>query len=332
MNKLVWALIITCLHATVFSQEKAHQFSIEIIDDEALSVIDSKAQIEVVGSGFQWTEGPLWINDGAYLLFSDIPVNTVFKLDSDGKISKYLSPSGYLGSGSYGDEPGSNGLLLSPEGQLVLMQHGERQVAKMKSSLDRPKADYETLAKSFEGKRFNSPNDGVFDAEGNLYFTDPPYGLPKKMDDTAKELDFQGVYCLKTSGELLLVDTLSRPNGTAISPNGSNLYVAVSDPEHAAWYRYDIKSVGEVTNKELAFEVTELIGKEGQQGLPDGMKVHSKGYVFATGPGGVWIFNPEMRPIARIHTGEKTANCAFTEDETTLFMAADDYILKVALK
>lgn len=317
---------------TTHAQEKEHQFSIEILHDEALNLLDPDTKIEVIGSGFQWTEGPLYISKGKYLLFSDIPNNTVFKIDRKGKISEYLKPSGYLGEGSYGDEPGSNGLLLSPDGALVLMQHGERQVAKMKGSLKNPSPEYETLASTYEEKRFNSPNDGVFDRQGNLYFTDPPYGLPKKMADPNKELDFQGVYCLTVSGELLLVDTLSRPNGIALSPDNTTLYVAVSDPEHAVWYRYDITNPGKIENKQSFYDVTQLIGQKGMQGLPDGMKMHSKGYLFATGPGGVWVFNLEARPIARIRTGQNTANCAFDTNEKTLFMTADDYVLRLPLK
>lgn len=331
MKKLHVVFLATLFHLSASSQEEQHRFSIEILDDQALELIDMDAEIEVIGSGFEWTEGPLYIADGDYLLFSDIPNNKVFKIDEEGKISEYLHPSGYLGNCTDCAEPGSNGLLLSPQGELVLMQHGERQVAKMKSALANPKTEYEALADNFNGKRFNSPNDGVYDSAGNLYFTDPPYGLPKQMDDPNKELDFQGVYCLKTSGDIVLVDKLSRPNGVAVSTDGSKLFVAVSDPGHAVWYQYDIASPGKVENKKLFYDVTHLIGRVGQQGLPDGMKMHSKGYLFATGPGGVWIFDMESKPIARIHTGEKTANCAFSPDERILFMTADDYVLKVKL-
>lgn len=332
MVKTILLLALATVSVTVFSQEKEHNFSIEILSDEALQLIDPNAEIEVMGSGFEWTEGPLWIADGNYLLFSDIPNNKVFKIDAGGKTSEYLYPSGYLGESSYGQEPGSNGLLLSPDRELVLLQHGERRVAKMKTALNNPLPEYETLVDNYEGKKFNSPNDGVFDADGNLYFTDPPYGLPQRMDDSTKELDFQGVYCLKKSGALILVDKLSRPNGIAFSPDGTKMYVAVSDPEHAVWYRYDVTNPGKTLNKQLFFDATHLVGKEGQQGLPDGMKMHEKGYLFASGPGGIWIFNADAKPIARIYTGEATSNCAFTADQKTLFMTADDYVLRMILK
>ena len=309
-----------------------HNFKIEILDDSALDLIDPNTEIKVIGEGFKWTEGTLYIEKGDYLLFSDIPNNTVFKIDSQGKLSTYLKPSGYLGEAGYGNEPGSNGLLLSPNNELVLMQHGERRVAKMKSSLDNPKPEYEALVDNYQGKRFNSPNDGVFDSKGNLYFTDPPYGLPKQMEDPDKELDFQGVYCLKTSGELVLLDKLTRPNGIALSPDESKLYVAVSDPKHAVWYQYALVESGKTENKQLFYDATDLVGQEGQKGLPDGMKMHSSGHLFATGPAGLFIFNPQGKPIARIHTGQATANCAFSADEKRLFLAADDYVLEVGLK
>lgn len=331
MKNYIFSLVAFGLLGQGVSQEIKQNSYIEILDSSALEVIDPEEKIRVIGKGFKWTEGPLYIADGDYLLFSDIPNNTVFKIDNAGQPETFLHPSGYLGDAPYGDEPGSNGLLLSPDGKLVLMQHGERRVAKMKSSLDEPKPDYEVVVDKFQGKRFNSPNDGVFDASGNLYFTDPPYGLPEKMDDPNKELDFQGLYCLTTAGETLLADKLTRPNGVALSVDGDKLYVAVSNPEKAVWWSYDVIAPGNLINKKIFFDVTYLIGKEGQQGLPDGMKMHSKGYLFATGPGGVWIFNSE-KAIARIHTGEKTANCAFDTEEKRLFMTADDYVLEVNLR
>lgn len=310
----------------------ASKFKIEILDGTAQGIIDPNARIAILAGGFEWTEGPLYIEDGNYLLFSDIPNNKVYQLNAQNDTVTYLHPSGYSAEDFTGAEPGSNGLLLSPEGDLILMQHGNRQVAKMNAPLSQPREAYTPLARDYEGKRFNSPNDGAYDAQGNLYFTDPPYGLPGQMDDPGKELDFQGVYCLLTSGELLLVDTLTRPNGIGLSPDNTTLYVAVSDPEGAVWYRYDLEAPGVTTKKEVLMDVTHLIGKENEDGLPDGLKVNSQGYVFATGPGGIWIFNPEGKAIARIRTGQKTANCAFGKDEKRLFMTADDYVLAVDLK
>ncbi|GBF18558.1 MULTISPECIES: SMP-30/gluconolactonase/LRE family protein [Arenibacter] len=318
---------------TIPDEANLAPLSIEILDDEALQIIDPKSKIEILASGFAWTEGPLWIKEGDYLLFSDIPNNKVYKLDPKNKDTvTYLHPSGFSGTDFTGEEPGSNGLLLNKEGELVLMQHGNRQVAKMNTPVSTPSSDFTTLVDSYMGKQLNSPNDATFDKNGNLYFTDPPYGLPKRMDDEGKELNFQGIYCLMTNGELILLDSISRPNGIGISPDGNVLYVANSDPEHAAWYQYKISEPGKVTDKKLFYEVTELIGKEGQQGLPDGLKIKSNGTLFATGPGGVWIFNPKGKALARIHTGQATANCAFDSEEKRLYITADDIIMAVDLK
>ncbi len=335
MKNSILFLIVSLWLFTACSEKKKKSvesdFSIEILDDEALGLLGGHGDIQEIGSGFIWTEGPLWIEDGDYLLFSDIPNNKIFKINAKGETSEYLNPAGYTGSVPRGGELGSNGLLLNQNGELVLLQHGDRRIAKMTAAIDDPKPVYESIVDNYEGKKFNSPNDAVYDSEGNLYFTDPPYGLPERMDDPTKELDFQGVYCLKTSGELVLVDTLTRPNGIAFSPDGNRLFVAVSDPEHAVWYAYDVIGPGKIKNKTLFYDATSLIGQKGQQGLPDGMKMHSKGYLFATGPGGAWVFNSSGKPIARIYTGQATSNCAFNADESILFLTADDYVLKVRL-
>ncbi|MCS4435801.1 SMP-30/gluconolactonase/LRE family protein [Aquiflexum gelatinilyticum] len=306
--------------------------SIEILDEAALSLINPDAQIEVISQGYAWTEGPLWLEKEQKLLFSDIPNNSIFQIDAKGETSLYLKPSGYTGDAARGGETGSNALILDPQGNLVLCQHGDRRMAKMNAPLDQPKADFVSIVDNYQGKRLNSPNDAIYDKAGNLYFTDPPYGLEFNVDDPAKELDFQGIYCLKTDGELLLVDSISRPNGITFSPDQSKLIVANSDPEHAVWYQYDIVSAGVVENKKLFFDATSYVGKEGYNGLPDGMKMHSSGNLFATGPGGVWLFDENGKALARIATGEATSNCAFSTDEKTLYITADNYVLKVGLK
>ncbi len=303
-------------------------FSIEILDDQALQVIAPNAKIQRMAAGFDWVEGPLWIEDGGFLLFSDIPQNKVYKMTADGDTSTYLRQSGYSGEGTYSREPGSNALLLNHENQLVLMQHGDRRVAKMTAGLDAPSSEFVSLVANYRGKRFNSPNDGVFDREGNLYFTDPPYGLPPQY--AGKELSFQGVYCLKMDGDLILLDSLSRPNGIALSPDEKYLFVANSDDKKAVWYRYAIEKPGEVGKRELFYDATEKA--KVANGLPDGMEMHPDGYLFATGPGGVWVFGLEGKVLAKIHTGQLTSNCAFSADYRQLYLTADGDILRVGLK
>jgi gluconolactonase len=201
----------------------------------------------------------------------------------------------------------------------------------MDAPLSSPEPIFTTLADNFEGKRLNSPNDGCYDSKGNLYFTDPPYGLVENVDDPAKELDFQGVYKLAKDGTLtLLTKELSRPNGIAFSPDGKTLYVANSDPERAIWMSFDVLPDGTIDQGNVFFDVTDKVDKE--LGLPDGMKVNSKGYIFATGPGGVFIFNPEGKHLGTIKTTQATANCAFNTDETELYITADMFLLRVDLQ
>ncbi|WP_240964532.1 SMP-30/gluconolactonase/LRE family protein [Flavivirga algicola] len=314
-------------------EEMVSMFKIEIFDNEALNVIDPNSKIEILASGFTWTEGPVWIKDGNYLLFSDIPNNKVYKLNAQRDTITYLHPSGISVDNFTGSESGSNGLLVDGEGALVLMQQGSRMVGKMKAPLSNPKPEYESLVNNYKGKKLNSPNDGAFDKTGNLYFTDPPYGLPLNLEDPTKELDFQGVYCLLTTGELLLLDaTLKYPNGLCVSPDNSKLYVAVSNIENAAWYVYDIVEPGKVANKKVFYDANHFLQKEGYQGLPDGLKIAKNNYMFATGPKGVLIFNLKGKLLARIHTGQLTANCALGKEEKTLYMTAHNFILSVNLK
>ena len=187
------------------------------------------------------------------------------------------------------------------------------------------------MADKFDGKRLNSPNDACYHSNGDLYFTDPPYGLEGNVNDPAKEIEFQGVYRLTANGHVeLLTDKLSRPNGIAFSPDEKKLYVANSDPEKALWMVYDVLPDGNITEGRVFFDASAKAGKE--KGLPDGLKVNKMGYIFATGPGGVWVFNPEGKHLGTIKTTQATANCAFDAEEKILYITADMYLLRVNLK
>jgi len=304
---------------------------IERLDPEIYQILAEDVSIEVLANGFEWSEGPVWVSEGNYLLFSDIPRNSVFKWSASDSIELYLKPSGYTGEQGRGGEEGSNGLLLDPQGKLVLCQHGDRRVAVMNAPLNDPAPDFITLAGQFEGKRLNSPNDAVYYSNGDLYFTDPPYGLENGEDDMEKELDFQGVYVLKKDGDLVLLTTeLSRPNGIGLSPDEKTMYVANSDPERAIWMAYNLLPDGILGEGRVFFDATNLTDKE--KGLPDGLKVHSSGTLFATGPGGVFVFSPDGKHLGTIKTTEATANCAFDESESCLYITADMYLLRVRLK
>jgi gluconolactonase len=299
-----------------------------VVDERFNTIVKPGAYIEKIAEGYQWTEGPLWIENGNYLLFSEIPTNTIYKWTEAKGAEVYISPSGYTGLEERGGEPGSNGLILDPQGRLVMCQHGDRQMARMNAPLDSPESSFVTIVSKWEGKRFNSPNDAIYDSKGNLYFTDPPYGLVGNVNDPAKEIDFQGVYRYGNDGVLtLLTDSMTRPNGLALSPDERTLYVANSDPDKAIWNAFDISENGEISNERVFFDVT---GKPGK-GLPDGMKIMPDGTIFATAAGGVWVFTPEGEVLGRIDSGEATSNCAFNSDYSILYMTCDDYVMRIKL-
>lgn len=305
--------------------------SIERLNKAIDSIIDQDTGVEVIAEGFEWSEGPLWVEKEQMLLFSDVPTNIVYKWTEKKGKEVYLTPSGYTGTLKRGGEMGSNGLTLSPEGKLVLCQHGNRQVAIMNTPLNKPAPLFLPLAQYYNGKKFNSPNDLLFDAKGALYFTDPPYGLEGNMEDESKEIPFQGVYRVERSGAVsLLVDSITRPNGLALTPDQKQLLIANSDPEKPVWYRYDLREDGSLANGKLFYDAR-AASKE-DEGLPDGLKIDRQGHVFASGPGGIWIFNPEGMLLGKIRFQEKVSNCAFSADEKVLFITADNYVLRVRLR
>ncbi|MEP7273781.1 MAG: SMP-30/gluconolactonase/LRE family protein [Acidobacteriota bacterium] len=287
------------------------------------ALIPRDARIEVLASGFDWSEGPIWIKDGGYLLFSDIPRNSVMKWKEGEGVSLYLKPSGYTGVTDYGREPGCNGLTLDSEGRLISCEHGDRRISRLEIN-----GGKRTLADNYQGKRLNSPNDLVYKSNGDLYFTDPPYGLPKNWDDPRRELDFCGVFRLSSGGELTLLNReMTRPNGLAFSPDEKTLYVAQSDPAKAIWMAFPVKADGTIDKGRIFADVTEMVGKV--PGLPDGLKVDSAGNLFATGPGGIHVFSPAGKPLGRLETGEATANCTWGDDGSTLYIAADMYLCRI---
>lgn len=306
------------------SSEPANQ-GIERLDPRIDRLIPVDAKLEKLAEGFQWAEGPLWVADGGYLLFSDVLQNSIFRWSEQEGLRLFRRPSGFTGTDPPGRETGSNGLTLDGEGRLVMCQHGDRQVARLEVD-----GTETVLVSRFEGKRLNSPNDLVFDSSGALYFTDPPYGLDGLNDNPRKELGFNGVYRLAPSGELqLLTSELTFPNGIAFSPDEAVLYVANSDPQRAVWMAYDVAPDGTLANGRVFFDATAMVGK--LPGLPDGLKVDQQGNLFATGPGGVYIFALEGTLLGRINPGVATANCAWGNDGRTLYLTADSFLYRIRL-
>jgi len=299
--------------------------SIERLDPALDELLSKDAVIEKLAEGFDWSEGPVWM-PGNCLLFSDVPLNTIFKWTERGGVSVFTQPSGYSGTTPRAGEPGSNGLTRDKQGRLIACQHGDRRVARREGN------KWVTIADHFEGKRFNSPNDVVVKSNGDLYFTDPPYGLVKNVNDPAKEIPFQGVYRVSAAdGKVtLLTSEVTRPNGIAFSPDEKILYVASSDPQMAIWMSYLVKADGTLGEGKVLLDVTSMVGKK--KGLPDGLKVDQRGNLWATGPGGVLIISPAGKHLGTLATGEATANCAWGGDGSTLYITADMYLCRVKTK
>ncbi len=323
--------VITTMVFMSCTNKTASTGSIEIMDTALNSIIDTDARIEVIAEGFGWSEGPLWIEDEKMLLFSDVIANSVYKWTEAKGQEIYLTPSGYTGTTPRSGETGSNGLLLDKNGKLVLCQHGNRQIALMDAPLNNPAPVFKTIAATYQQKKFNSPNDAVYNDSGDLFFTDPPYGLEKNMDDPLKETPYQGVYKVKTTREvILLTDAVSRPNGIAITNDKKTLIVANSDPAKPFWYAFDFGTNDSLINARIFYDATSAAKTE--KGMPDGFKIDKMGNIFATGPGGVWIFDKTAKLLGKIKFPQLTSNCAFSADEKTLFVTAHMYVLRIQMR
>jgi len=330
-------IVITCFSCNINLKNKSENSNrkmtgmVESYNSDLNNIIYPGAKAEIIADGFVWSEGPLWVEKYNMLLFSDVPSNTVYKwTEAKGK-EIYLSPSGFSGTASKSKETGSNGLTFDLKGNLVLCQHGNRQMARMDAPLDKPAAIFFTLADRYKGKRFSSPNDAVYNSQGELFFTDPPYGLQSQDDtDPKKEIPFNGVYKLKQNGTvILLTDSISRPNGLAFFPDEKKIIVASSDPDKPNWYLYDVQGDSCVNGK-IFYSAT---GYDKQlKGLPDGLKIDKKGNVFATGPGGVYIFNSIGKKLGLIKLDKPTSNCALSPDEKTLYITNEFYVLRIIMR
>lgn len=293
------------------------------IDPALKGIFPTDVKIEKLADGFAFIEGPIWINEeGGALLFSDIPRNQIMKWTPSGTVTEFRKPSGYTGPPEHASAySGSNGLTLDKQGRLTICEHGDRRVTRLEKD-----GKIIVLASKYEGKKLNSPNDAVYRSDGSLYFTDPPYGLASERD---KELDFSGIYRIKPDGQLqLLVKELNRPNGLAFSPDEKILYVSNSDPEHKLWMAYDVAEEGTLSNGRVLLDVT----AEKEEGLPDGLKVDTRGFIYATGPGGIWIMTPQGKHLGTIKPNENPANCHWGDaDGKTLYMTAKTGLYRIRL-
>ncbi len=298
------------------------------IDKELDNVLDANVKIEKLADGFQFTEGPVWHPDG-FLLFSDPNTNVIYKYDPvSGNVSIYITKSGYTGFniGEY-HQPGSNGLAIDSEGRLVVCQHGNRRVIRHEK-----KGPITVLSDNFDGKRLNSPNDVVIKSDGTIYFTDPPYGLPKAYNDAKKELTSQGVYRIKNGKTELLTTDLGGPNGIAFSPDEQYLYVSnwdIRDIHNTkTLWRYPVQADGTLGKGAVFFDMNQTDDDEAL----DGVKVDNQGYIFASAPGGVWIISPQGKYLGKIIGPERPANMAWGDDGKTLYLTAHTGLYKIRTK
>jgi gluconolactonase len=302
---------------------------IERADPRFDAVIAPGAEAEVLASGLRWVEGPVWDAKTRSLFFSDVIANVLYRWREGAGAQPLLSPSGYAGKTPFaGREPGSNGLALDGEGRLILCEHGDRRVTRLE-----PDGTRTVLIDRYQNKRLNSPNDVFRAANGDLYVSDPPFGLPQAYDDPAKELPFQGVYRLRAQGDgygapELLTDQVRAPNGLSLSPAGDALYVANADRANPVWLAFPVGADGELGAPRTFFDARAQVAA-GLPGVPDGLEVDAAGRIFAAAPGGVHVLLPDGTRLGTLWTGVATGNVHVTPG--ALFIAANDTIYRVPL-
>jgi gluconolactonase len=325
---VVFLLLFFAPNMSCYAQKAYPTLGKIVYNDPKLEkLLPKDSKLEVIATGFVWCEGPVWVKNGNFLLFSDVPKNTIYKWDEKNELSVFLTPSGYTGLGAYSDEPGSNGLAIDKKGRLISCEHGDRRI----SAMPLTGGGKITLSDRFEGKRFNSPNDVVeHPNNGNYYFTDPPYGLAKHENDPTRETPYFGVYQITSKGETKrIISDLTRPNGLAFSVDGKTLYIAQSDPEKAFVMSYPVLEDGSVGKGKVFFDATPM-SKTGLQGLPDGLKLDAEGNIWTSGPGGILILSPEGKLLGKIETaGENASNCAWGNDGSMLYITVDGYLCRI---
>ena len=325
MKKLIITFFL--IPVILLSQETTNN-DISVFDDSVLSIISKNAKIEILADSFFVAEGPLWDSDKGRLIFTDVRQNKIFTWDKKNGVKDYISPSGSTGyAPSFSDGGiGANGLAFDENGNIILCQHGDRRLA-FTPNLSSKNPKFTTIVDNFQGERFNSPNDLAISRNGDIYFTDPPYGF-KNFSDKYREISFNGVYKYSTSGQVFLISKeMSRPNGIALSLDEKYIYVNNSDPENdPKILRFKTSNFEE----KLFFDGTELSKK--YPGGFDGLKVHSSGNIFTTGPNGILIISPKGKLLAMINYGKKVTNCNFDDKEEYLYVTGFDDISRIKLK
>ncbi len=331
--KKLGQVLSVCLLAAgmvaVNAQAQPANPSITVYSEKLRTLLDPVSKISVVAEGLTWSEGPVWIADGAdsFLLFSDIPPNRIMQWSEKSGLKTFLQPAGFEGKdASAFREPGTNGLVRFDDNTLLAANHGQRQLTFINLQT-RKKIPAIAL---YKGKKFNSPNDVVVSGQRDIYFTDPPYGLAGINDSPLKELAFSGVYRLGKDGLLSLIDdTLAFPNGIGLFPGAHDLLVSNTDPKNPVWKKYTLDFNGKVLASKVFYDASAQIA-QGRKGGPDGLKIDQNGNVFATGPGGVYIFSPTAELLGMINLDSAASNVAFGGNTgSTLFITNGTRVLQV---
>ena len=307
---------------------KIEQASIDRWDPAMDAIVPKDWKIEKLAEGFGWAEGPIWVKNGSYLLFTDVPGNKMWKWSEKGGLEKFLDPSGATNPDpKVWREAGANGLAIFDKNSILVADTGSRNIQR----LDLKTRKKTPFATQFDGKKFSSPNDVARMKSGVVFLSDPPYGFAKGDEEPIKEQPFNGVYRVAKDGSVTVIEKeLTRPNGVALSPDERTLYVTQSEPKKAIILAFSLDANGNVTGKKLFQDLTDLVS-DNAPGLPDGLTVASDGTIFTSGPGGIIVLSKEGKRLGRINDGKPTANCKFGDDGKTLYLTSKDMLARIRL-
>ncbi|MEM7564186.1 MAG: SMP-30/gluconolactonase/LRE family protein [Pseudomonadota bacterium] len=299
-----------------------------VADSRFHEYLKTPVRIDILVTDLGWAEGPVWIESQKSLLFSDVAADTIYRWQEGNGLSEYLSPSGHEPDNGGNAWRGSNGLAIDNEGRLILAQQSARRVARMEATIGHPKARFRVLASHFETQRFNSPNDLVVASNGDIYFTDPPYGLSGFENSPDLELPFFGVFRLSVGQDPeVLATSLSKPNGLALSGDQSRLYVSNSEAGNPGIYLIELRA-DQKPRAELLFDARALAAVG--TGSTDGMAMHRDQILFASVPGGLALISEQGELIGTIHLGQVT-NAAFDKCYCHLYLTTPNRLLRIKM-